>query len=51
MRKGSHDRSRKRADFHKFFKEYDARHNLNIREVFPEMQQFFDICEMESNRW
>ena len=34
-----------------FFKEYDKRHNLNIRKVFPEMKQFFDICEMEANKW
>jgi len=51
MRKGAPDRDRKRADFWKFFKEYDRRHDLNMREVFPEMQQFFDTCEAEANRW
>jgi hypothetical protein len=51
MKKGAPDRDRKRADFWKFFKEYDKRHDLNVREVFPEMTQFFDTCEAEANKW
>tara|TARA_Y100001958_G_scaffold157551_1_gene152922 strand:+ start:8 stop:1447 length:1440 start_codon:yes stop_codon:yes gene_type:complete len=51
MRKRSVDVDRKRADFWKFFKEYDKRHNHDIRQIFPEMQQFFDVCESEASKW
>ena len=51
MRKGTQDRDRKRADFWKFFKEYDKRHDNDIRKVFPEMSQFFNMCETEANKW
>jgi hypothetical protein len=51
MKKQAPDIDRKRADFWKFFKEYDRRHNNDIRKVFPEMQQFFDLCEAEANKW
>jgi organic radical activating enzyme len=51
MRKSSVDVHRKRADFWKFFKEYDKRHNHDIRKIFPEMQQFFDVCESEASKW
>ena len=51
MKKQAPDLDRKRADFWKFFKEYDRRHNNDIRKVFPEMQQFFDLCEAEANKW
>ena len=51
MKKGASDVDRKRADFWKFFKEYDNRHNRDIRTTFPEMRQFFDLCEAEANKW
>jgi hypothetical protein len=51
MRKGTDNIERKRADFWNFFKEYDKRHNKDIRKVFPEMSEFFDICENGSKQW
>ena len=51
MKKGTHDVDRKRADFWKFFKEYDKRHNRNIRDIFPQMSDFFNMCEVEANKW
>ena len=37
--------SRLRKDFLKFFKEQDKRQNQNHRKVFPEMEEFFNLCE------
>ena len=51
MRKGTDNLERKRADFWNFFKEHDQRHNRDIREVFPEMLEFFNLCEAEANKW
>ena len=34
-----------RQDFHKFFKEQNRRRGVNHIEVFPEMAEFFDLCE------
>jgi hypothetical protein len=34
-----------RQDFHKFFKEQNRRRGVNHIEVFPEMADFFDLCE------
>ena len=51
MKKGTHDVDRKRADFWKFFKEYDKRHDRNIRDIFPQMSDFFNLCETEANKW
>ena len=33
-----------RADFYKFFNEYDKRHGYKFVEVFPEMQDFWEEC-------
>jgi hypothetical protein len=51
MKKGTQDVDRKRADFWKFFKEYDSRHDQNIQNTFPEMADFFHLCELEANKW
>ena len=48
---GTTDVERRRADFWKFFKEYDARHGKNIQDIFPEMTDFFKLCEAEANKW
>jgi MoaA/NifB/PqqE/SkfB family radical SAM enzyme len=36
---------RDRADFYKFFTEHDERRNTNFLETFPEMQDFWELCE------
>jgi len=51
MKKGTTDVDRRRADFWKFFKEYDKRHGKNIQDIFPEMTDFFKLCEAEANKW
>lgn len=33
-----------RADFYRFFNEYDKRHKTNFLEVFPEMKEFWNEC-------
>ena len=40
-----------RYRYNEFFKEYDSRHNKNIQEVFPQMTDFFKLCEAEANKW
>jgi hypothetical protein len=34
-----------RADFYRFFNEYDRRNNLWFLNTFPEMQSFWQECE------
>lgn len=36
---------RDRADFYKFFTEHDIRRNTNFLATFPEMHDFWFICE------
>ena len=42
--------SAKRVDFVKFVNEYDIRRNLNFLETFPEMKEFYRICELECKK-
>ena len=44
-------RTHLRWAWHEFFKEYDARHGKNIQDIFPEMTDFFKLCEAEANKW
>jgi organic radical activating enzyme len=34
-----------KADFYKFFREYDKRHKMDFLETFPEMKEFWKECE------
>jgi organic radical activating enzyme len=34
-----------KADFYRFFSEYDRRHGYNFLETFPEMKSFWDECK------
>ena len=34
-----------RADFYRFFNEYDKRHNTNFLNTFPQMKEFWKECE------
>lgn len=36
---------RDRADFYKFFKEHDVRRDTNFLETYPEMEDFWKLCE------
>ena len=46
MRQGQkQDHSNTKADFYRFFSEYDRRHNRNFVKVFPTMQQWWQECE------
>ena len=36
---------RDRADFNKFFTEHDLRRNTNFLSTFPEMHDFWAMCE------
>ncbi len=36
---------RDRADFYKFFTEHDSRRGTNFLETFPEMEDFWTLCE------
>jgi len=47
MRKGlpESELKRNRADFYKFFKEHDRRRERNFLEVFPEMEDFWNLCK------
>jgi organic radical activating enzyme len=45
MKKGTEDLDRKRRDFFKFFTEHDKRRGTNFLETFPEMKNFWDLCQ------
>ena len=38
-----------RRDFWNFFNEHDRRRNLNFKSTFPEMEDFFKLCEKTAN--
>lgn len=38
-----------RADFYKFFTEHDFRREANFLETFPEMEDFWSLCEEAAN--
>lgn len=38
-----------RADFYKFFTEYDERRKTNFLVTFPEMKPFWELCKKNSN--
>jgi organic radical activating enzyme len=39
-----------KADFYRFFSEYDRRHGYNFLSVFPEMKSFWEECKYNANR-
>ena len=39
-----------KADFYRFFSEYDRRHGYNFLETFPEMKSFWDECKYLATR-
>lgn len=39
--------SKQRSDFYEFVNEYDRRRKTNFLDTFPEMQQFYNLCELE----
>jgi hypothetical protein len=39
-----------KADFYRFFNEYDKRHNYNFLQIFPEMKSFWDECKYFANK-
>lgn len=49
MRNGTTDVERKRADFFRFFSEYDSRHAYSFTTTFPEMEEFWNICKYEAS--
>ncbi len=44
------DWSKEKADFYRFFSEYDRRHKTNFESVFPEMRQWWEECRYHANR-
>jgi len=38
-----------RANFYKFFTEHDLRRETNFLEIFPEMKDFWELCEEAAN--
>jgi len=40
-----HDIMKWRADFYRFFNEHDKRRNTNFLEIFPEMEDFWNLCK------
>jgi organic radical activating enzyme len=45
MRNGTDNLVQKKADFYRFFSEYDKRHNYNFEKTFPELQPFWEECK------
>jgi hypothetical protein len=41
---------RDRADFHRFFKEHDARRGTDFLATFPEMADFWELCHAASRK-
>jgi len=42
---------RDRADFYKFFTEHDRRRNTSFIKTFPEMADFWELCEKASQKF
>ena len=42
---------RRKADFYKFFTEYDNRRGLNFMETFPTLTNFWSQCEYEAGKY
>lgn len=40
-----------RTDFLRFFRAYDARRGLSFLKTFPELKQFWKLCEQENRRY
>lgn len=52
MKNNSYDESKlkeSRINFHNWFSEYDKRRGTNIREIFPEMIDFLNLCKNLAN--
>ena len=50
MRNGTTDLERKKADFYKFFVEYDRRHKYNFLKTFPELEAFWEECKYYADK-
>jgi hypothetical protein len=50
MQEGTPDIERKQADFYRFFSEHDRRRSTNFLKTFPEMTEFWSLCEYNANR-
>lgn len=50
MKQGTDNLEQKKADFYRFFNEYDKRHNTNFVDVFPELKAFWEECKYYANR-
>jgi hypothetical protein len=44
------DIAEKRARFYKFIQEYDKRRKTDFNKIFPEMADFYKVCELEYNK-
>ena len=42
---------RQRANFYKFFKQHDERRGTDFLKVFPEYQDFWDLCKKQNEDW
>jgi len=45
MKETPEDIKKHKADFYRFFKEYDKRHGYNFLETFPEMKSWWEDCK------
>jgi hypothetical protein len=44
------ERRKNMADFHRFFTEHDRRRGTNFLRTFPELEEFWESCEIEARR-
>lgn len=50
MKQGKENVAPDRANFFKFFTEYDKRHNLSFLHTFPELSDFWVLCHAEATK-